>query len=452
MNWLQLLSTQRYNTINAGLEPIRSPFLVDVDRIVYSSHFRKLQDKTQVHPLSKSDYVRTRLTHSLEVAGVGRSLGFEIALELSKKHKLNISEHDFGYILQAACLAHDIGNPPFGHLGEEAIKEFFLSKKSQLLSLMSEQEYNTLLAFDGNSQGFRIITNLAGWKNEGGLRLTYATLGAFCKYPCTFIPKELLEKQAGNIVGTHKAGVLATEKEFFEQLAQNLGLKRLIAGESVFVRHPLAFLIEAADDICYAVADIEDAFFVKIASLADIEKLLAPIARSPNKYEGDSKQRLADLKKAPFYKAMDSRKKAEWLRGKSIANLVEEVKRVFLENEDSILAGNFNHELLSLTDFAKEIAECKIYARKHIFRSLDKINSEIMGLKAIMGVLDELYIVIMNPNIVKSRRVENLLESMFGVSLNTKASVYEKFIYVIDLISDFTDRNIVEFYNILKVQ
>lgn len=454
MSWQNLLSSARYDTPESTTESenSRSTYLIDVDRIIYSSHFRILQDKTQVHPLAKSDYVRTRLTHSLEVAGVGRSLGFSIGQYIVDKYKLkHITEHDFGYILQAACLAHDIGNPPFGHLGEESIISFFQSKKDDLLKKITQEEYNNLITFDGNSQGFRIITNLAGWDKQGGLRLTYATLGAFCKYPRSYVFSATLEqyKKDNNldyIIGSAKSGILSSEKKIFEEVAGKLGLIRLIEGETFFYRHPLAFLLESADDICYCIADIEDAFFVNIISLKEVEALLAPIARNPNKYKGNARQRASELRAQPFYKQMDNRKKVEWLRGKAIGNLIEETQRVFIENEEKILKGEFNSELLKLTIFAEEIAECKSFARSNIYSSHDKISGEITGIEAITGVLEELYNVVDNFNHPKSVRINKLLDN----KLDPKKSHYENLILMIDIISEFTDRNILDFLKVLR--
>lgn len=452
--WEKLLSPLRYDTqeFSADNEKLRSTYLVDVDRIIYSSHFRILQDKTQVHPLAKSDYVRTRLTHSLEVGGVGRSLGFSIGKFLVDKYNLkNITEHDFGYILQAASLAHDIGNPPFGHVGEEAIISFFKAKKEELLQKITEEEYNNLITFDGNSQGFRIITHLAGWDKDGGLRLTYATLGAFCKYPRAYVEADIIEKYKTEnnldfLPGSHKSGISAYEKEIFEKVATELGLIRLIEGETFFYRHPLAFLLESADDICYCIADIEDAYFVNTISLKEVESLLAPIARSPNKYEGDAKKRASELRSAPFYKKMDNRKKVEWLRGKAIGNLIEEVQRVFIENEELILSGNFSNEILKLTIFSNEIYECKDFAKNNIYGSYDKVRGEITGIEAITGVLQELCDVIDDFDHPKSERINKLLYNR----LNSKKSYYDNLVSILDIISEFTDRNILDFLKVLR--
>ncbi len=475
MNWERLLSAKRLGETDYQKTQDRSPYLIDVDRLIYSTHFRKLQDKTQVHPLSKSDYVRTRLTHSLEVSSISRSLGYAVGRYIIDKYNLqNISEHDFGYIVQAAALAHDIGNPPFGHLGEDAISAFFQSNKEILKKYnLSQEEYDNLTCFDGNSQGFRIITNLAGWKNDGGLKLTYATLGTFLKYPCGFASKETLTKLYSThknnfvidkytenfdykyIIGTKKTGIMKNELTNFLAITKDLGLLQLHKKLPIFYRHPLAFLTESADDIGYCIADIEDAFFVGLLSLAEVELALAPIARHPKKYTGDAKERTKNLRLADFYKKMDNRKKVEWLRGKAISNLIAEVSQAFIANEEMILKGAFNCELIGMTPFVDNIKDCKLIAREKIFHSHDKITAEIKGIEAIDGTLEELFKMIINPTHPKSKRILNLLEKKMIIDTehlitNSATSFYQKLCLIIDILSDFTDRNLLEFYAILK--
>lgn len=449
MNWEKLISTTRIGiedthkkikeVFQKEADP-RSPYLIDVDRVIYSSHFRKLQDKTQVHPLSKSDYIRTRLTHSLEASVVGRSLGYHVGQKIINKYGLtNITQDDFGFLLQAACLTHDIGNPPFGHLSEEVIKNFFLEKKDYLLSYMSPDEFLSLVHFDGNAQGFRIITKLAGWANEGGLRLTSAALGGFLKYPCgdPTAPKD--------IIGASKIGVFFGELDILNNIAHELEMTPIKNTKNSFYRHPLAFLVEAADDICYCIADIEDSFFVGITLFSEAEELLAPIARSPLKYPQSAKERTQELKKATFYKKMSTQQKIEFLRGKAIGNLIESVADIFLQYEADILEGAFNHELLSLTIYQEEIKKCKEYAQKRIFKSHDKISSELAGMCALENVLEELYNLIVKPS-PKSRRIANYLH----LDNNSHLSLFEQISLIIDVISGFTDRNLINFYKDIK--
>ncbi|NQY06390.1 MAG: dNTP triphosphohydrolase [Flavobacteriaceae bacterium] len=263
MNWEQLLSLKRYGDTHKRLrieqDEIRLGFEVDYDRIIFSEAFRSLQDKTQVVPLSQEDFVHTRLTHSLEVSVVGRSLGRLAGKEILKKHPhlketLGYQAQDFGSIVAAAALAHDIGNPPFGHSGEKSIGAYFEKRNGvQFKSQLSEKEYHDLTHFEGNANGFNVLTN-DNLGNPGGLRLSYATLGAFMKYP-----KESLPHKPTKHIADKKYGFFQTDREAFEDIAKELGLKQTRSGEhNSFSRHPLTYLVEAADDICYTIIDFED--------------------------------------------------------------------------------------------------------------------------------------------------------------------------------------------------
>ncbi|MCJ7468079.1 MAG: dNTP triphosphohydrolase, partial [Maribacter sp.] len=263
MNWEQLLSLKRHGDSHKRLrkeqDETRLGFEVDYDRVIFSTAFRSLQDKTQVIPLSKTDFVHTRLTHSLEVSVVGRSLGRIAGKKILEKHPHLGEVHgfqfnDFGAIVAAAALAHDIGNPPFGHSGEKAIGEYFKTGNGrQYQSLLSEKEYQDIIDFEGNANGFKLL-NESRKGVDGGLRLSYATLGAFMKYP-----KESLPKRSTNHIADKKFGFFQTEREFFKEVAAELGLLPTRIGEDIsFCRHPLTYLVEAADDICYTIIDFED--------------------------------------------------------------------------------------------------------------------------------------------------------------------------------------------------
>jgi dGTPase len=267
MDWQKLLSSERLGH-NRGTPPptsSRSPFEADIDRITFSSAFRRLGRKTQVHPLAANDNVHTRLTHSLEVAQVGRTLGKKLGLELLSSNRLtpDVSPNDLAAVVQAACLAHDIGNPPFGHAGEAAISHWFEAEGPKLFGRLSKQHKRDLVCFDGNAQGFRVLTQISNHLFTGGLQLTYATLGAFLKYPWdSRAPSE-------------KFSVFLTEANILEAIAKELGLAKL--RDHAWSRHPLAYLVEAADDICYGVLDLEDAVELRILSFRDVEtELLDP--------------------------------------------------------------------------------------------------------------------------------------------------------------------------------
>jgi dGTPase len=292
MDWAHLISAERFKA-PAEAERQRSPFQRDSDRIVFSAAFRRLQDKTQVHPFPDSDYVRRRLTHSLEVSCVGRSLGTELGNYLVKQNPAlisNISEKatlpfDLGQIVANACLAHDIGNPPFGHAGEKAIGSWF---KEQLPSAfktdLTDEQRADLYRFEGNAQGFRLLTRLQDFRGEGGLRLTYATLATFTKYPTSSL------KTGSSYIGAKKHGFFADDVNHFAEIAKAIGLNKYTHG---WRRHSLVFLMEAADDICYRVIDVEDAFKLNRLSFKEAEDLFraifpSEVSYSPELDEGDT--------------------------------------------------------------------------------------------------------------------------------------------------------------------
>jgi len=279
MRWERLLSRRRLGTAPSAEVPDRTAFQRDYDRLVFSSAFRRLQDKTQVFPLAESDYVRTRLTHSLEASCVGRSLGTLVGQALEESDRLPdaIGAADVGAIVAAAGLAHDIGNPPFGHSGEDAIGHWFAHSEAgrRYLDQLDEAQAEELRRFEGNAQGFRVITRLQNPDSAGGLGLTCATLGAFSKYP-RGAARSAAEREYDG-ASNKKFGFFEAERGRFETVAAEVGLIPRRAGESWY-RHPLAFLVEAADDICYHIVDLEDAFRLGHVTFAETEALLHAIA------------------------------------------------------------------------------------------------------------------------------------------------------------------------------
>ena len=281
MNWEKLLSRNRIGEpLNEDVQSLngRSDFQRDFDRIVFCSAFRRLQDKTQVFPLPESDFVHTRLTHSLEVSCVGRSLGNfvgEKILQRRKKLRSLFTQFHFGEIVAAACLAHDIGNPPFGHSGEDAIAEYFKSGNGiQYKNILNKKQWSDISKFEGNAQGFRLVTKLQNQYNKGGLRLTYAVLGALTKYPKESFTSSAAERVSNNIYS--KFGFFQSEKNLFKEVAQAVQLETKVSSTNNlwWNRHPLAFLVEAADDICYRIMDLEDGFRLGLLSFAETENFL----------------------------------------------------------------------------------------------------------------------------------------------------------------------------------
>jgi len=359
MKWDQLLSLKRFGDKHKRLrteqDDTRLGFDVDYDRIVFSSPFRLLQDKTQVIPLSKTDFVHTRLTHSLEVSVVARSLGRIAGKKILVKHPylkevLGYQPNDFGSITASAALAHDIGNPPFGHSGEKAIGHFFSNGPGQVLkNQLTEAQWHDLTHFEGNANGLRILSRHG--QEKGGLRLSYATLGAFIKYPKTSLPIKPTSH-----VADKKFGVFQTEKDFFEELASELGLGENQRNPNSFARHPLAYLVEAADDICYTLIDFEDGINLGwIPEEYALEYLVKLVAGQ------------IDTQKYTGLQFLEER--VAYLRAISINTLIQEAVRIFMENEAAILNGTFEQSLLDKSIFKAQMNDIISLSIRKIYKA-----------------------------------------------------------------------------------
>ncbi|MGB5364287.1 MAG: dNTP triphosphohydrolase, partial [Aureibaculum sp.] len=377
MNWQQLLSLKRFGDtekrIRKDQNETRIGFEVDYDRIIFSDSFRSLQDKTQVVPLSKTDFVHTRLTHSLEVSVVGRSLGRIVGAEIIKKYpelkELGYHANDFGAIVASACLAHDIGNPPFGHSGEKAIGEFFKSGNGiKYQSKLSDKQWQDLIDFEGNANGFRILTE-SRKGIEGGLRMSYATLGAFMKYP-----KESLPKRPTSHINDKKYGFFQSEKEVFEDVANNLGLKKIRKDDISFARHPLAFLVEAADDICYTIIDFEDGINLGLIEEEFALEYLINLVRDTINTE-------------KYYQLTTKQDRLGYLRALAIGNLINEAAKVFLENESKILSGDYHISLLDKCRYEAQINDIIKISIDKVYRSKEVIEKEISGYRVLADLL-----------------------------------------------------------------
>ncbi|MDO6809343.1 dNTP triphosphohydrolase [Zobellia galactanivorans] len=380
MNWENLLSLKRQGDTHKRLrkeqDETRLGFEVDYDRIIFSSAFRSLQDKTQVIPLSKTDFVHTRLTHSLEVSVVGRSLGRIAGKKILEKHPFLSEIHgyrfnDFGAIVAAAALAHDIGNPPFGHSGEKAIGEYFITGNGQKYqSVLSDKEFRDIVDFEGNANGFRLLTQSREGV-AGGLRLSYATLGAFMKYP-----KESLPEKPTKHIADKKFGFFQTEKTAFQEIAADLGLIQTRNGEDIsFSRHPLTFLVEAADDICYTIIDFEDGINLGLISEDfALEYLIKLVKDSIN------------TKKYNSLKYKEDR--LSYLRALAINTLIRDAISVFIAHEAEILNGTFDTSLLDRSVFKAQIEDIIALSVNKIYRSQEVVEKEIAGYKIISDILD----------------------------------------------------------------
>ena len=362
MDWHSLLSRERLGKPAQGTEELgRSPFHKDHDRVIFSGAFRRLGRKTQVHPVSSNDHIHTRLTHSLEVSCVGRSLAMRVGEMLRGELPDWCDPGDLGMIVQSACLAHDIGNPPFGHSGEDAIRHWFQQAGERgWLDDLEDDQRNDFLHFEGNAQGLRVLTQLEYHQFDGGMRLTYATLGTYLKYPWTSRHADALGYKK------HKFSCYQSELPVLEQIAGKLGLPQL--EEQRWARHPLVYLMEAADDICYGLIDLEDGLEMELLDYGEVEALLLGLV-------GD------DLPET--YRQLgpnDSRRrKLAILRGKAIEHLTNAAARAFVDQRDALLAGTLEGDLVEHMQGPARycVQQAKATAREKIFQDKRKTLHEI---------------------------------------------------------------------------
>lgn len=442
MNWEQLLSLKRQGDKGKRLrieqDDTRLGFEVDYDRIIFSSTFRSLQDKTQVIPLSKTDFVHTRLTHSLEVSVVGRSIGRLVGKKIIEKYPHLKEIHgyqanDFGAVVAAACLAHDIGNPPFGHSGEKAIGEYFsIGKGQQFKSQLTDKQWQDLVDFEGNANGFSVLTSSRPGI-EGSLRLTYAVLGAFMKYP-----KESLPKKPTKNIGDKKYGFFQSDKEFFKEVAEELGLIPNKSGNDIgYERHPLAFLVEAADDICYTIIDFEDGINLGLVSEDFALEYLIKLVKDT-----------IDTKKYQSLTIKEDR--ISYLRALAIGNLINDAVRVFLENEEAILRGEFHFSLTDKSKYKAQMDDIIKLSVKNIYESRDVIEKELSGYQIINNLLDK-FITAYNNNIEKkATNYDKLLLKILPEKHHLeKEDLYDRLLHICHYISLLTDGKALELNKIV---
>ena len=437
MLWENLLSLNKYGDTSLRLrkneDETRLSFDMDYDRVVFSSAFRSLQDKTQVIPLSKTSFVHTRLTHSVEVSVVGRSLGRAVGKHVLTKYphlrELGYQTNDFGAIIAAAAVAHDIGNPPFGHSGEKAIGEFFQFKKGTAIKhLLTEAEYADLCSFEGNANGFRIL-NETRLGAEGGLRLTYATLGAFTKYP-----KESLPIRPTDRIADKKYGFFQGDKKFFKEVAETLGLKsNSVNGELRYARHPLAFLVEAADDICYTIIDFEDGINLGLISEdVALEYLSGIISDKINTHK--------------YSKLQTKEERIAYLRAVAIGALIQDATDIFLQNEDAILAGEFHQSLLYDSKYRHQITDVIDCSVERIYQSDEVVEKEVSGYVVLQHLLDIFFTAIINQENGRETSFDKLLLKKLPEKYRKNGSLYDKVMGITCYITSLTDSNAVELH------
>ncbi len=437
MGWVQLLSGSKDKSSGTS---DRSAFERDYDRVIFSYPFRRLQDKTQVFPLPEQDFVHTRLTHSLEVSSVGRSLGKNVGEELLKKYpellENGFSQFDFGAIVSAACLTHDLGNPPFGHTGEDAISDYFGSHSSGLFfkDQVNVDEWEDLINFEGNAQGFRILTN----KKHQGLKLTDPTLAAFTKYP----RQSLLDNLQPNRRSQKKFGYFQTEKLAFQRLADSLGMHELDPGVA-WCRHPLAFLVEAADDICYHIIDLEDGCRMGLINEKEAIALFAEI--------------LGDKFKPSKLRQIEGRdERIGLMRAVSIGLLIDQCAQVFIDCEQEILSGKFDHALTDLIPAQDILAEIMKVSIERLYRSQMVLEIEAGGFEVLGGLLESFTTAsykFLFQRVAMSRKEESvfsLLPVGLRNSISNETTSYGMLRLILDYVSGLTDRHAIGMYRKMK--
>lgn len=434
MNWDKLLSIKRFGLEERALEEKhdRTQFQRDYDRLIFSSPFRRLQDKTQVFALPGSVFVHNRLTHSLEVSSVGRSLG-NMAAKLLRDKNYTTSPllEEIGSVVATACLAHDLGNPPFGHSGESAMSHYFSNGRGRdLRDRVSEKEWLDLTHFEGNANALRLLTHQFNGRRKGGFSLTYTSVAAVIKYP---FPSGAHPK------GKNKYGYFQAEKNHFEQIVAELGLKPL--GNERFARHPLVYLVEVADDICYQFMDIEDSHKLKILTTEEVKVLFLNFL-----YEPHQRKRFEEV----CVEVTDANEQIAYLRASVISLLVRACVDVFMENQEAILRGVFEKPLIDALPepLMNAMKECEKTAYAKIYRHPSVVEVEIAGYKILGSLLSEFVEAVLNPNDYYSGMILPFIPEQYKVP--EEASVYTKVLSVLDFISGMTDVYALDLYR--KIQ
>ena len=412
----------------------RSEFQRDYDRLIFSAPFRRLQNKTQVFPLPGSVFVHNRLTHSLEVSCVGRSLGNDVANQLLKKHPDLVDSHisEIGSIVSAACLAHDLGNPPFGHSGEKAISTYFSEGQGMALKKeLSPMEWDDLTHFEGNANAFRIPTHQFEGRRKGGFVMTYSTLASIVKYPFS---SQLAGKKS-------KFGFFLSEEADYQKIARELGIIQLSKPDEPlrYARHPLVYLVEAADDICYQMMDIEDAHKLKLLTHDETKGLYMLF------FDEKRKKRIEEVCRI----VTDVNEQIAYLRSSVIGALIKECTRVFTENEKKILAGEFEGALIKhICSPLKEAYEnCSAIALQRIYRSSDVLDIELAGFRVISTLIDLMINAVRSPEKAYSQLLINRVSGQYNVNAPT---LYGKIQAVLDYISGMTDVYALDLYRKIK--
>ena len=434
MNWSDLLSNKRIASSQKSVD-IRSSFQHDYDRIIFSSPFRRLQNKTQVFPLPGAQMVHNRLTHSLEVASVGRSIASMTVQKLADKDpEMKAHQSDIETIVASACLAHDLGNPPFGHSGEDTISSFFKDGQGkELQDLVKPEEWSDLIAFEGNANAFRLLTHQFVGRRPGGFSLTAATLATLLKYPYPSFDKG----------DRKKYNVFHSEISDFLEVVNECGIPRMDAEHLVYARHPLSYMMEAADDICYLVLDMEDAHKRGIISTKTIEDCFLVF------FNPDTEKEFYKHKEKAYNDVLDVNERMAFLRAMLINKLVNCVSDVFVDNYDSIMDGTFQKSLISyLPKYEGDALDyCRFISVKNIYRHPSVVKIELTGFNVIGTLLEEFIDAVMNPNTAYNKKLFSLMPVQFGPR---EGDAYSKIQSVLEFISNMTDLYAVQLYKDLR--
>lgn len=446
MNWNALYSPLRNGDDKKSLTDLsRSNYQQDFDRLVFSTAFRRLQNKTQVFPLPEAVFVHNRLTHSLEVSSVGRTLGTRVGNYLSSKADLTDESKAFyaaelKNVIAAACLCHDIGNPAFGHSGENAISNYFKSKANQWKSIFNEKEWADLVHFEGNANAIRVLAQKQKGKLEGGFRLTYTTLASIAKYPCAAIARDK------RWLNQKKYGFFQSEKEIFERIALHTGMEQTSADPLIYKRHPFVYLVEAADDICYNIIDMEDAHKLKIIDYDECSSHFMNLMKDlPNHNSEGLAERMRQIS--------DTNEKIAYLRSVCISGLIEQCVAVFVEQEEAILDGSFNAALVDYANRDNAAWQAiQTFSIKRIYQHASVVEIELAGHQVLQYLLDMFMPPILEEKLEGSDQIKyevlRLLPAQFA--LDGSEAPYQAVRLVLDFLAGMTDHYAVNLYRKIK--
>ncbi|PWN68133.1 deoxyguanosinetriphosphate triphosphohydrolase [Chryseobacterium oncorhynchi] len=443
MNLNQIFTNQRTGN-NPQTKVSRTDFQRDFDRIIFSSAFRRLQNKTQVFPLPGSVFVHNRLTHSLEVSSVGRSLGSIIGEFIVEDYKNDLTEdsknfylYNLGNVIAAACLCHDVGNPAFGHSGEDAIASYFERNEKDLKSKFNEKEWADLVNFEGNANAIRVLAQQQQGKDAGGIQLTFSTLASIAKYPC-----EAVAKQKG-IIHRKKFGFFQNEKDIFLEIAKGTQLISESEEPHIFKRHPFVWLVEAADDICYNIIDMEDAHRLGIVSTSDCENLFFELVKSESNDMDKVKNKLVSIS--------NENEKISYLRAKAINALINKSLEIYKQNFETILEGNLDKGLLDIYKSENNaLQDIESFSIEKIYNHKAVVEIENAGYNVMYELLDHFIPSILKPDDERKSYDKKALKLLPRQFVYDNGTDYQKVLGIIDFVSGMTDNYATDLYRKIK--